>query len=139
MSTPEWRIEPGLDGEARVKVTPGKTAAAFTSGAVEAFATPALLALMEHAAFEATRAHLPPGLTTVGSAVQMRHLAPAPVGAEVMARARLVQVDGRKLTFDVEAFDGVEKVGEATHERFIVDEARFQARLDEKRKKLGLP
>lgn len=137
-ASPEWRLEPGLTGEARVRVTEQHTAAHVSSGAVQAFATPALLALMEDAAFRATEALLPAGLTTVGSAVQLRHLAPTPVGAEVVARARLVEVDGRRLVFSIEAFDGVEKVGEATHERYVVDERRFDERLEAKRRKLGI-
>ena len=136
-STPEWHLGPGLIGEARVTVTEQHTAARFSSGAVPAFATPALLALMEHAAFTATQAVLPAGLTTVGSAVQLRHVAPTPVGAEVVAKARLVEVDGRRLVFFIEAFDGVEKVGEATHERYVVDERRFHDKLEDKRRKLG--
>lgn len=129
-------LTPGVTGEARMKVTAEHTAARWTSGAVEALATPALLALMEHAAFTAVQPLLPPGATTVGSGVQLRHLAPTPVGAEVVATARLVEVDGRRLVFRVEAFDGVEKVGEATHERFVVDARRFAKKVEQKRGKL---
>lgn len=127
----------GLQGQAEVTVTQAHTARHFSSGAVDAFATPALLALMEHAAVLAVTPHLPPGLTTVGVGVQMRHLAATPVGLRVRARARLTRQEGRRLWFEVEAFDPVEKVGEAVHERFIVEEDRFYRRLQAKGDSLG--
>lgn len=130
-------LSEGLQGEAEVTVSQAHTARHFSSGAVDAFGTPALLALMEHAAVRAVAPHLPSGLTTVGVGVQMRHLAATPVGLRVRARARLTRQEGRRLWFEVEAFDPVEKVGEAVHERFIVEEDRFYRRLEAKRKSSG--
>jgi predicted thioesterase len=126
---------PGLTGEVTVLVTPQHTASALTSGHVEAFGTPAMLALVEHAAYTSVQPALPAHMTTVGSEVRLRHLAPTPVGMHVTARSRLTEMSGRRLVFLVEVFDELEKVGEATHERFIVDSGRFHARVQEKRRR----
>ncbi len=127
------QLAPGLVGEANETVTDQLTAAVHGSGLVVAFATPALVALTENAAFSATRPYLPPGQTTVGIEVNIKHLAATPIGMQVRARAELVRVDGRRLYFNVEAWDNAEKIGEGTHARMIVDEARFNARLEQKR------
>ncbi len=123
----------GLSGEAAERVTFENTAARWGSGMVAGFATPALVALMEHAAFNVTKDILPQGQTTVGVQVNIKHLAATPVGMRVRARAELVRVEGRKLFFNVEAWDDVEKIGEGTHARFIVDVERFQQRFEQKR------
>lgn len=126
-------IEPGLVGESAEVVTPELTAAAHGSGLVAGFATPAMVALMEGAAFNATRPLLPPGQTTVGIHVDVKHLAATPIGMRVHARAELTRVEGRRLEFRVEAWDDVEKIGEGIHARMIVDEARFNDRFEKKR------
>ncbi len=127
-------IAPGLVGESTEIVTDELTAASYDSGLVRAFATPALIGLMESAAFEATKGSLPSGQTTVGVEVNIKHIAATPVAMKVRARAELTRVEGRKLFFKVEAWDAVEKIGEGTHARMIVDEARFNARFIEKMK-----
>src|SRR5919202_4607619 len=127
------QIQPGLVGESSEIVTDELTAASYDSGLVAAFATPAMVGLMESAAFLATKEYLPAGQTTVGIEVNIRHLAATPVGMQVHARAELVRVEGRKLFFAVEAWDEGEKIGEGTHTRMLVDEARFYARFEEKR------
>ncbi|WP_198409639.1 thioesterase family protein [Limnochorda pilosa] len=109
------------------------TAAAAGSGLVAGLATPTLLAWMEQVAFEVTRPHLPRGHTTVGTRVNLEHLAGTPTGMRVRVRAELVAVDGRRLRFRAEAWDEVELVGRAEHERFIVDEERFARGLERKR------
>jgi predicted thioesterase len=125
-------LTPGLVGEATVRVTEALTAARYASGLVEAYATPAMVGLMENAAVEATRTHLAPGETTVGTELTIRHLAATPVGMSVRARAELVGVNGRKLDFRVEVWDEVEKIGEGTHVRMVVNEGRFGDRLRQK-------
>lgn len=125
-------IQTGLVGETSELVTAENTAARWGSGLVEGFSTPALVALMENAAFNATSALLPEGYTTVGVEVNVRHLAATPVGMTVRARATLTRVDGRKLSFAVQAWDDAEKIGEGTHERFIVDWNRFEQRMQDK-------
>jgi fluoroacetyl-CoA thioesterase len=125
----------GIVGENSELVTAENTAARWGSGLVAGFSTPAMVALMENAAFAATKDLLPKGQTTVGVEVNIKHLAATPVGMTVRARAELLQVDGRKLLFKVEAWDDAEKIGEGTHARFIVDVARFDKRMAEKTKK----
>ncbi len=126
-------IVPGAVYEADELVTDELTAAVYGSGLVAAFATPALVALMENAAFNAVRPFLTAGQTTVGIEVNIKHLAATPPGMRVRARAELLQVNGRRLDFKVEAWDDVEKIGEGTHARMIVDSARFQARFEQKK------
>lgn len=122
-------LAPGLTGEATVRVSQEHTAAALGSGNVNVFSTPALIALLEAAAIAALDGHLPSGQTSVGTHLDVRHLAATPVGMTVRATATLIQVDGRRLVFAVEAHDDVEQVGAGTHERFVVDKARFEARV----------
>jgi fluoroacetyl-CoA thioesterase len=125
-------IEPGLTNEVRREVSEEITAQAMGSGGVRVLGTPALLMLMEQAALQAVEGHLEPGQTTVGTHLDVRHLAATPVGMTVTVRARLVGVDGRRLSFAVEAEDEREQVATGTHERFVVDLARFLARVSEK-------
>ncbi len=126
-------LSPGLVGQASELVTAELTAAQYASGLVPGFATPAMVGLMEHAAFNATASQVPAGQTTVGVEVNVRHLAGTPVGMRVRARAEVVRVDGRKIEYRVEAWDEIDKIGEGTHTRMIVDEARFNEHLSSKR------
>jgi len=123
----------GLVGETTEVVTTENTAARWGSGMVAGFSTPAMIGLMETAAFNATKAVLPATQSTVGIEVNIKHLAATPIGMQVRARAELERVDGRKLFFKVEAWDDVEKIGEGTHARFVVDLDRFEKRFEEKR------
>ncbi|HEY67714.1 MAG: thioesterase [Chloroflexi bacterium] len=125
-------LVPGLTGEVGMIVTEADTAAHWGSGLVPVLGTPAMVGLMEGAAVQALVGHLPPGRTSVGGRIDVRHLAPTPVGMRVRARAELLKVEGRRLVFRVEAWDEVERIGEATHERFIVDAERFIARAQTK-------
>lgn len=122
-------LAPGLTGEVTLRVSETHTAAALGSGNVNVFSTPALIALLEAAAIAALDGHLPSGQTSVGTHLDVRHLAATPVGMTVRAVATLTEVDGRRLVFAVEAHDDVEQVGAGTHERFVVDKARFEARV----------
>ncbi len=119
-------------GESEAVVTEGWTATAMGSGTVPVLATPALVALMEQAAVRALEGRLPPGQTSVGVRIDVRHLAATPLGMRVRARAALVAAEGRRLTFQIEAWDETEKIGEATHERVVVDVARFMERVEGK-------
>ncbi len=116
---------PGLTSEIEMVVTEADTAEHLGSGLVPVFGTPALVGLMENAAVHALESHLPPGQTSVGGRIDVRHLAATPVGMRVRARAELVKVEGRRLAFRIEAWDEAEPIGEATHERFVVDVERF--------------
>jgi fluoroacetyl-CoA thioesterase len=121
-------LAPGLIGETEMVVTEADTADRWGSGAVPVFGTPTLVGLMESAAVQALVGHLPPAQTSVGGRINVRHLAPTPVGMRVRARAELLEIEGRRLVFHVEAWDDTEQIGEATHERFVVDEERFIAK-----------
>lgn len=120
-------------GEAERMVTEEWSAPVMGSGTVPVLATPALVALMEQAAVRALEGRLPAGHTSVGVRIDVRHLAATPMGMEVRARATLIAAEGRRLTFRIEAWDDVEKVGEALHERVVVDAARFMERVQGKR------
>lgn len=123
---------PGLSAEFKHMVTNADTASHWGSGGLPVFSTPALVGLMESAAVIAVRDHLPPGQTTVGGHIDVHHLAPTPVGMQVSARAELIYIDGSKLKFKIQAWDESELIGEADHDRFVVDETRFMARVNEK-------
>jgi predicted thioesterase len=122
----------GLVGEAHAVVEQADLASAIGSGRLNVYGTPAMLGLIELSAVNAVDHLLPEGSTTVGTRLDVRHLAPSPLGIAVRARAELVAVDGRKLTFAVEAFDAVDKIGEGTHERAVVDASRLLARANAK-------
>jgi predicted thioesterase len=122
-------IQPGLSAEVEITVSETDTAAHLGSGLVPVYATPALIALMENAAVRTLEGNLPKGQTTVGGQIDVRHLAATPVGMKVRARAELVKVDGRKLTFRIQAWDEAEKIGKADHIRYIVDEDNFMAKV----------
>jgi predicted thioesterase len=126
-------LKPGLVGEVTVQVGPAELASAMGSGSVDVYGTPAMIGLMESAAINAVDHLLPEGWASVGTRLDVRHLAPSPPGVEIRARAELVAVDGRRLTFRVEASDPVEPIGEGTHERALVDVSRLVARADAKR------
>lgn len=123
----------GLSAEISMTVTEADTAAKWGSGLVPVFGTPALVGIMETTAVKALDGYLPKHQTTVGGHIDVRHLAATPVGMQVRAHAELVAIDGRKLTFQIEAWDEVEKVGEALHERFVIDKEKFISRAQTKR------
>jgi len=126
------QIVPGLVGQSEMVVHEENTARHLGSGNVDVLATPEMIRLMEKAAVAAVDHLLAEGRCTVGVAVDVRHLAATPVGMKVRVRAELVTVDGRKLTFRVEAHDELERIGEGEHERVIVDLDRFKARVEAK-------
>jgi predicted thioesterase len=130
--SPEMKV--GLVGEADKEVTEQDTAARWGSGLVHAFSTPALIALTEKASVNALAKCLEDNQTSVGVEVNVKHLAATPVGMTVKARAELVQVDGRRLKFKVEAWDEKEKVCEGWHSRAVVERSRFADRLIQKAK-----
>jgi len=125
-------LEPGLVAEVTYVVTETDTAATYGSGLVPVLSTPHLVALMEAVSQAAIAPYLEQGESAVGIHVDMKHLAPTPVGMEVRVRSELVEVNGRRLSFHVEAWDEVERVGEADHQRFVIDTARFLSRVAEK-------
>lgn len=123
----------GASGQAATAVTAANTAERFGNAGAAVFATPLLVALMEQAAIDAIGPYLAPGQGSVGTRVEVSHLAATPVGMTVRATATLVELAGKKLTFAVEAFDDREKVGEGRHERFIIDTAKFLSKVATKK------
>lgn len=106
-------------------VTDSNTALSVGSGSLKVYATPAMLALIEKASCEALKSVLADGETSVGTLLNVKHLAATPVGMTVSATAELVERDGRKLVFDVKAYDECGLIGEGSHERFVVLSDRF--------------
>jgi predicted thioesterase len=123
-------LEVGLEGEASLVVSEEQTAMRYGAGGVRVLATPVMIGLMEKAAFDAAEAQMTDGDTTVGSLVNVRHLAATPVGQRVVATAELIEIDGRRLVFRVQARDEHRLIGEGTHERGRVNLARFLARVE---------
>ncbi|HPU35280.1 MAG TPA: thioesterase family protein [Bacillota bacterium] len=125
-------LQIGIEGLAQTVVSESNTAISHGSGSVSVFATPALVALMEKAALSSVEPLLEEGTTTVGTRVDIKHLAATPVGMTVVATSRLVEIDGKRLVFEVEARDNVDLVGKGIHERFIVKTESFMRRVQDK-------
>jgi len=113
-------LKPGLIGQASVLVDETNIAEAFGNPGARVYATPMLVALMEQASIDAIRACLLPGESSVGTKIEMTHLAATPVGMNVTAKAELLEVAGKKLIFEVVASDASETVGKCRHERYLV-------------------
>ena len=123
----------GTKHEVKITVTDDVTAASMKSGSLPVLATPYMVALMECAASELCNKFIPEGISTVGTALNISHLAPTPVGAEVRAVATLTSFDGRKATFDVEAYDEAGLIGKGTHERFTIKVESFMKKALERK------
>lgn len=122
-------MEIGVKYESHIEVSVANTASTLGSGDMDVLATPAMVALMENAAMMAVRDSLPEGSTTVGTEISTTHIKASPLGAQVTALAELVEVDGRRLTFTVKAWDERGPIGEGRHTRFVVDRERFLSKL----------
>ena len=122
-------LEKGISAQSCATVDEAATAAAMGSGDMPVFATPAMVALMENAAMRAVAPELPDGATTVGAEMNITHIKPSGLGAEIVASAVVTAVEGRKITFNVGARDAEGMIGEGTHVRFIVDRGRFLAKV----------
>jgi predicted thioesterase len=125
-------LTPGLKGEASHVVTDQDTAAKWGSGLVNAYSSPAMIGLMESASVSTIQKYLNPGDTSVGVEISVKHFAPTPVGKQVWARAQLLKVENRRLTFKVEAWDDEGKISEGLHVRAIVNAVDFSERLKQK-------
>lgn len=124
---------PGATAEISDTVTEDKTAHAMGNRGAHVYATPFLIGLLEGAAGAVIHPHLPPVAGTVGTMVEMKHLAATPVGMKVRAKATLLETDGRRFLFAVEAWDEKERIAEGRHERFVVpDMAKFLGRAMKK-------
>ena len=125
-------MEKGIKNIRTITVTPDKTAEVMGSGTLPVFATPAMVALMENTAAESVEALVGEGNTTVGTVINVKHLSADPIGVEVTCESELVEVDGRRLVFEIKVSDRDGVVGEAHHERFVIDKTRFMDKVQKK-------
>lgn len=125
-------LQDGMQATKEEIVTVDKTACVMKSGSLDVYATPALVALGEKAACAVLANHLGEGFTSVGIKIDMSHLAATPLGMKVRCTAVVSQIDGRKISFYIEAYDECGKIGEGTHERFVVDAATFMEKTNKK-------
>lgn len=123
------QLEPGVQGREELVVEQKDTAARYGSGLVEVYATPAMVALMEKTCLQSVLPFLPEGHGTVGVKVNISHSKATPVGMQVVCESELIEVDRRRLVFEVVARDEVGEIGKGTHERFVIDTEKFMAKL----------
>ena len=123
----------GLKYTASTTVTEDKTARMMGSGTLDVFATPAMIALMEEAAYKAVTDHLDEGCGSVGTYLDIKHTAATPLGMTVRAEAELCEIDGRRLVFTLKAYDEAGLIGEGRHERFVIQNEKFMARTNLKK------
>ena len=128
-------MELGIKGAAETVVVYEHTAAAVGSGALEVFSTPSMMALMEKASRELVQPYLEEGQSTVGTRLEVSHVAASPIGAHIRAESTLVEIDRRMLTFEVKAYADGELIGEGRHQRCIIYAERFMEKALAKQKK----
>ena len=126
-------LKEGVKGTQEIMVTEENTAKVMGSGALDVFATPAMIALMEKTAWTSVADELDEGCGTVGISLNVAHSAPTPLGMKVTCESELTGIDGRKLTFHVKAYDEKGVIGEGTHERFIIQNEKFQKKANMKK------
>jgi fluoroacetyl-CoA thioesterase len=127
-------IAPGLQGTVEITVGEEHTAPSIGSGKVRVLATPVMINLIEAAALKAIEHLLDPGYQSLGTHLDVRHLAATPVGMKVRATARVTKVDGRAVSFEVSAHDERDLIGDGLHERVVVNVAKFDQRVQRKLK-----
>lgn len=123
------KLEIGMEATVEKIVTENDTAAKLGSGNIKVYATPMMIGLMENSALTAVDDKLGEGYATVGTHVDIKHLAATPVGVKVKATAKLTKVEGKKLYFEVKAYDEKKKIGEGTHTRYIINTKEFLDRI----------
>lgn len=128
-------LSAGIKGNLERTVTQELTAEAMGSGQLPVFATPAVVALAEETAWKSVAPELEEGQGTVGTKMELAHIAATPLGMKVRCETELVEVDRRKLVFAIEVFDEKEKIAEGRHERFVVDNAKFLGKAEGKLQK----
>ncbi len=126
-------LQEGLTGSIEFIVDDEHTAKEIGSGALEVLATPVMISMLEKAAWTTVQPYLAEGYGTVGSLMNVTHESPTPIGMKVECIAKLVAIDERKLIFEVDAYDEKGHIGGGTHERYIVNNDRFQTKADAKK------
>jgi predicted thioesterase len=122
-------IQPGMIYELSFLVDVEQSTAHIAGGAQRVLSTPVMISYMEKASHRLLMEHLPPGFSSVGAQVNIRHLAPTPLGNSVRVRSEVLDIDGLKITFAVKAWDVLEQIGDGYHQRMVIDEARFLKRI----------
>ena len=125
-------FHPGMTREDSFPVTIENSAIHIGSGSSRVLATPWMIAFMERVSHRLLTCCLPDGFSSVGTHLDVRHLAPTPVGATVRVRVEVLSLDGNRVYFSIEAWDNLEKIGEGKHERVVIEEARFLHRVEKK-------
>lgn len=125
-------LKPGLSHQMEYQVEEKHLASSWGSGLAQVLATPVLVAFCEECSRLLVEPLLPAGQQTVGTSINLRHLAATPLGMGVRIRAELVEIAGSRFCFQVQAWDDLELIAEGEHERFAIDPGRFQGRLDKK-------
>lgn len=125
-------LKPGLTGSAQIRVGEEQTAPRVGSGRVRVLATPVMINMMEAAALDAIERLLPEGHQSLGTHLDVGHYAATPVGMTLRANAEVTNIEGRNVTFRVEAFDDKERIGDGTHTRVVVNVERFDRRIQKK-------
>lgn len=126
-------LKVGLKNSVEAVVTEEDTALKVGSGSLKVLATPKMIALMEKSAADLVEKILPEEFTSVGISLNVRHVAPTPVGMKIFAECVIKEIDERKIIFEVFAKDERGEIGRGTHERFIVDRKKFQSKADSKK------
>lgn len=132
MNDISFNIKVGSEYETQKKVLPEDSAKKYDSGLIDVFSTPALVALMESTAYRCVQSYLPEGYSTVGIEINIQHLKATPIGKNVRCLAKLVNIEGKKLTFEVMAWDETDLIGKGTHKRYIVNEQKFLEKIFQK-------
>lgn len=122
----------GIKGREEILVTEQNSAKTMGSGTLDVFATPAMTALMEQTAWKSVAPYLEEGSGTVGTFLSVTHDAPTPLGMKVWCECQLMEIDGRRLVFEVAAYDEKGRIGCGRHERFIINDEKFQAKANQK-------
>ncbi len=125
-------IHPGMTREDSFPITMENSAIHLGSGSSRVLATPWMIAFMERVSHRLLMCCLPEGFSSVGTHVDVRHLAPTPIGTMIHVRSEVLSLDGNRIYFSIEAWDNLEKIGECQHERVVIDEARFLRRVEKK-------
>lgn len=123
------KLKTGMTNKYEKIVSKDDTADKLGSGTLEVFSTPMMIAMMESAAKDTVQEFLPEGYSTVGTALNIKHMAATGLNKKVWAVAELVEVDRKRLVFKIDAFDQDKKIGEGTHERFIIENEKFMSKL----------
>lgn len=125
-------MEIGIKNIIEIKVTDKNTAATIGSGALNVFATPAMIALIEETAWKSVEPYLKSGESTVGTKLNISHISPTPIGMIVRCETELIEVNGRCLKFEANVYDAIGSIGKGIHERFIISSDKFQAKANSK-------